>query len=312
MAMVEPLSPWAEGKEDESPLDRQLSQLFVAVPEPKPLAEVSRQRVALRLRTRAPRRMRLMLVRLVAIGVVIGVAGAAAAQWAVVHWFNPQREVVARPATVSPPSPPLSPQPSLPRGTPAPAEAEPAPAEAPVLAPLPATAFPAAPASAGSSRLGQEATSLSAALSALKVGGKDNASRALRAIDEHLQKFPRGALELEARVARVDALLVLGRRQEARRELSALPLESVGRKNELRLIRAELRADDDCHAALSDFQVLVDQPLPSNLAERALFGRGACLLKLGNQAAADRDFDRYLERFPGGRFADQIRAQRQR
>jgi TolA-binding protein len=180
-----------------------------------------------------------------------------------------------------------------------------------VLAPAPVAAFPAGSA-AGSSRLGQEATSLSAALSALKAGGKENASRALPAIDQHLQKFPRGALELEARVARVDALLVLGRRQEARRELSALPIESVGRKNELRLIRAELRADDDCRAALNDFQVLVEQALPSALAERALFGRAACLLKLGNQAAADRDFSRYLERFPNGRFADQIRAQERR
>ena len=314
MAMVEPLSPWAEGKEDDPPLDRQLSRLFVAVPVPKPLAEISRQRVALRLRVRAPRSMRLMLVRLVAVGAVIGVAGAAAAQWTVVHWFGAQAQVVARPAPARSPVQDLQPQPSLPRRplTPAAAEAEPLAAEAPVLEPPSVAAFPTAPASAGSSRLGQEAASLSAALSALKAGGKDNASRALSAIDQHLRKFPRGALELEARVARVDALLVLGRRQEARRELSALPLESVGRKHELRLIRAELRADDDCRAALNDFQVLVDQQLPSAWAERALFGRGACLLKLGNQAAADRDFSRYLERFPGGRFADQIRAQRPR
>ena len=110
-------------------------------------------------------------------------------------------------------------------------------------------------------------------------------------------------------MARVDALLTLGRRHEARRELSALPIENVGRKNELRLIRAELRSDEDCRAALSDFQVLVDLPLPAAWAERALFGRGACLLKLGDRAGAQRDFDRYLERFPSGRFAGQIRAQ---
>jgi hypothetical protein len=309
---TEPLSPWAEGNEGDSPLERQLAQLLVAVPEPKPLAEASRQRVALRLRTRAPRSMRLMMVRLVAVGVVIGVAGAAAAQWTVVHWFSAQTEFVARPAPASPAVPQVLPQPSLPRGTPtalAP-EVEPVPTEAPVLAPSMA-AFPAAPASVGS-RLGQEAASLSAALSALKAGGKGNASRALRAIDQHVHDFPHGALELEARVARVDALLVLERRHEARRELSALPIESVGRKNELRLIRAELRADDDCRAALNDFQVLVDQALPPAWAERALFGRAACLLKLGDQAAADRDFNRYLERFPSGRFADQIRAQRPR
>jgi hypothetical protein len=311
MAMVEPLSPWAEGKEDDLPLDRQLSRLFAAVPEPKPLTEFARQRVAVRLRKRAPRSMRLMLVRLVAVGVVVGMAGAAAAQWTVVHWFNAQSRI-AEPPPASPPAPRL-PQPS-PRRQAAPVGAEPEPvaAEEPVLAPPPMAAFPAAPASAGSSRLGQEASSLSAALSSLKAGGKDNANRALSAIDQHLQTFPRGALELEARVARVDALLVLGRRQDARRELSALPIESVGRKHELRLIRAELRSDDDCRAALTDFQVLVDQQLPSAWAERALFGRGACLLKLGNQAAAERDFNHYLERFPQGRFADQIRAQRPR
>jgi TolA-binding protein len=157
--------------------------------------------------------------------------------------------------------------------------------------------------------LGQEAASLAAALSVLKAGGKDNAGRALQAIEQHLRTFAGGVLELEARVARVDALLVLGRRQEARRELSALPIENVGRKNELRLIRAELRADDDCRSALGDFQVLVDQSLPTAWAERALFGRGVCLLKLGDKAAAERDFSRYLARFPSGRFADQIRAQ---
>jgi hypothetical protein len=88
-----------------------------------------------------------------------------------------------------------------------------------------------------------------------------------------------------------------------------LPIENVGRKSELRLIRAELRADDDCRGALSDFQVLVDQSLPSAWAERALFGRGACLLKLGDKAGAERDFASYLQRFPSGRFAQQIRAQ---
>jgi hypothetical protein len=88
-----------------------------------------------------------------------------------------------------------------------------------------------------------------------------------------------------------------------------LPIDKVGRKSELLLIRAELRADDDCRAALGDFQLLVDQSLPSAWAERALFGRGACRLKLGDKAGAERDFDSYLQRFPSGRFAEQIRAQ---
>jgi TolA-binding protein len=305
MSTLEPFSPWAESTDESAPHERQLSQLFAKVPEPVPLADFARQRVALRLRARASRGASLLLLRLVAVGVVIGVAGAAAAQWASVHWFAAQETVVTRNARVASS---LSPQPSLPRA-PAPETSAVADLAQPAPEPAASAAFPAPVASAASSRLGQEAASLEAALSALKAGGKDNASRALQGIDQHLQKFPRGALELEARVARVDALLVLGRRQEAGRELSALPIENVGRKNELRLIRAELRADDDCRAALNDFQVLVDQSLPTAWAERALFGRGACLLKLGDKAAADRDFTRYLERFPNGRFAGQIRAQ---
>jgi len=306
MSTLEPLSPWAESTDENAPSEPQLSQLFAAVPEPTALADFARQRVAVRLRKRASRGTGLLLLRLVAVGVVIGVAGAAGAQWATQHWFGAQEVVVSKYVQVAVAPAPPAVQPSRSHS---PAPEAPAAVEPPLPEPAANGAFPAPAPAASSSRLGQEAASLAAALSALKAGGKDNASRALQGIEQHLQRFPRGALELEARVVRVDALLVLGRRQEARRELSALPLESVGRKNELRLIRAELRADDDCRAALADFQVLVEQSLPGAWAERALFGRGACLLKLGDKAAAERDFARYLERFPDGRFAGQIRAQ---
>lgn len=118
--------------------------------------------------------------------------------------------------------------------------------------------------------------------------------------------YGRAAANLGA--TRVEAPLKLGDRQEAKRELATLPLESVGRKLELRLIRAELRAEDDCQGAVSDFEVLLAQSLPSAWTERALFGRGACLLNLGDRVGATRDFSRYLEEFPSGRFAAQIRA----
>jgi TolA-binding protein len=307
MSTVESLSPWSKSPRHEAALERKLSKLFGSVPEPEALPEFARQRVGARLRRPSRAGGGLLLLRLVAVGAVIGVTGAAAAQWAAVNWFEAQ-ETVTRNVRVVRDVPPLAPQPSLPRkpSAPPPVVEEPAALpEAPASA-----AFPAAPAPVQSSRLGLEAASLEAALKTLRGGGADHAQRGLRALEQHLREFPGGALELEARVARVDALLVLGRRQEARRELSALPIESVGRKNELRLIRAELRADDDCRAALSDFQVLVESPLPAGWAERALFGRGACLLKLGDQAGARRDFDRYLERFPNGRFAEQIRAQK--
>jgi hypothetical protein len=307
MSMVEPLSPWAEGLVDAAPLDRRFAGLFAAVPEPAPLSELARQRLAFRLHSRARRVAGLVLVRLIVVGVVIGMAGAAAAQWASSHFFNSQRELITPRSRVTVERPPLVPQPSLPQlAQPVEAADPPAPpVEPPVSAVQPSQA-----ASATSSRLGLEAASLEAALSALRAGGKERAAQALGRIDQHLREFPAGALVLEARVARVDALLGLGRREEARGELSALPIESVGRGHELRLIRAELHADDDCRLALSDFEVLVEQPLPSAWQERALFGRGACRLRTADHVGAEQDFSRYLERFPAGRFADQIRAQR--
>jgi hypothetical protein len=249
-----------------------------------------------------------MMLRLVVIGAVLGMAGAAAAQWASTHIFHwsAQREL-ARPRPPVVVDPPLVPQPSLPRVT-LPEEVA-LPEE---VVPAPEVVSPPAPAAspAPSSRLGQEAASLQVALSALRAGGKERAAHALTAIDHHLRSYPGGTLELEARVARVDALLLLGRRHEAKRELAALPIENVGRNRELRLIRAELWADDDCRAALGDFNVLLEQSLAGGWQERALFGRGACLLRLGDRAGAARDFARYLEQFPSGRFAEQIRAQR--
>ncbi|MDF3069531.1 MAG: hypothetical protein K0R38_5132 [Polyangiaceae bacterium] len=78
------------------------------------------------------------------------------------------------------------------------------------------------------------------------------------------------------------------------------------------VFRAELDADHDCRRALRDFEAPNAQALPAAWAERALFGRGACLLKLREEAAAARDFALYLERYPNGRFAAQLRTQRSR
>lgn len=302
-----PFEPWSKETEDQTPSERRLGRLLRGISEPEAISDVARQRVAMRLRRRASRSPLVMLVRLVVVGAVIGVAGAAAAQWTAVRWLGAQQQLVSPPSV---PAPTLVPQPVLPavplreQLAAEPPLAEEGPPEA-----EPSSAVAATPAPLQSSRLGLEAASLEAALSTLRGGATE---RALQALDRHLRSFPQGALELEARVARVDAWLKLGRSRDALRELSVLPLESVGRKLELRLIRAELRADSDCRAALSDFQVLVDQSLPGAWAERALFGRGACLLKLGENEAAARDFSRYLAQFPNGRFAPQIRAQRSR
>lgn len=306
MSSADPLTPWAR----ESTTSEPLARLWRSVPEPEALSEVRRQRVAVRLRGRGSRAAGRALLRLVAVGMVLGIAGAAAAHWASARWLGAE---LVRPAPLLPvepartATPKLAPQPAL-AASPVPTpEVEPQPSRTPVVEIK--NPPPAAPAPAVSSRLALEAASLQSALVELRRGGKEQAARALAVLERHLRDFPRGTLELEAQVARVDALLLLGRRHDARRALGALPIERAGRASELRLIRAELNADDDCAAALKDFHLLVAEPLPAAWAERALFGRGACLLKAGDVAAAQRDFDRYLQQYPQGRFAAQIRAQ---
>jgi hypothetical protein len=295
--------PWS-GASGVGPEEARLSRLFSAVEEPEPLNDVARERVRRRLERPARRRSAVVVLRLVTVGAVLGVAGAAAAHWTARQWLV-SREAAAAPSAS------LAPQPALPRKPAGGPRVSPSlPASAAEITPTPPSVAPrSSVAPAPTSRLGLEAASLERGIKALR--GKD-AARALGLLERHLAEFPAGALRLEARVARLDALLLLGRREEARRELMTLPLNEVGRKQELRLVRAELEAERDCRRAIADFDALLGEgrALPSGWAERALFGRGACLLKLGDEPRAERDFALYLERFPSGRFAEQLRSRR--
>jgi TolA-binding protein len=152
------------------------------------------------------------------------------------------------------------------------------------------------------SALGLESEALQKAL--VKLRRDHDGSAALSLLDEYQARFPHGELSLEASVARVDALLLQGRRREALELLARLPLDRVGRRSELRLVRAELYAERDCRQALADF----DAVLASGSSERALYGRAGCRLRSGDSAGGQADLRSYLERFPSGRFASQVRA----
>jgi hypothetical protein len=159
-----------------------------------------------------------------------------------------------------------------------------------------------APRAAG---LGEEARLVRRALEELRHD-RDPAA-ALASLAEHRSRFPRGLLEGEAELVRVEALLALDRDGEALALLERLDLTGGPRGDELTVTRGELRAARDCPAAVADFtRVLSGAPSPA-LAERALRGRAVCHLRLARGADAEADLRAYLARFPGGRFAAEAR-----
>lgn len=185
---------------------------------------------------------------------------------------------------------------------PAPAPAVAPPAPAPIVvspAPVPAVRTTAAPAS-------EEIYALDRALGLLRRDG--NASAALAALDGYFRRFPHGLLNREAQLARVDALLLLGRSQDVLAALEVLPFDNGRRSTELQIIRGELRARTDCARAEADFSAALAHSPDARLLERILYGRGDCRIKLGNREGAASDLQRYLERFSSGPHAAWARA----
>lgn len=195
----------------------------------------------------------------------------------------------ALPVTPSPLSPLPAPQAALPPpASPAP------PAPQATLPPPASTAPPVAQAPSAS----DEVRALDQAMTLLRR--EHDGARALAALDAYLARFPRGLLNREARFARVDALLLLGRPDQALAALEVLPLDRGRRSTELQVIRAELRARNSCTSAAADFDAALSQSPNAALLERIFYGRGVCRSKLGDLAGAADDLHRYVERFPNG------------
>ena len=188
----------------------------------------------------------------------------------------------------------------------------PAPANAPVPEPqVPGKASPESPASplANPSALAQESRLLAGAIHKLRQ--ERNPGQALAMLDQHRARFgAKGALEPEAEVTRIEALLRLGRHDQALGLLDAQVLTAAGVGREMLVARAELRAEKGrCGAALNDFNLLLAAEAPPDLVtERAMYGRATCRAQQGDWAGARSDLEHYLARFPKGRFADQARA----
>ncbi len=283
-----------------------LAELFRAAPEPSGLPPAALARVRHRLLdasrgSGASSRRRLLSFALA--GAALALAGGALARFALAPPTEP-RPALSQASSEAPPSEQARPvRVARHADMPEPgADPKPAPSAAPVVRAVPAVSGPSVPTE---SALSAETTALEPALRALR--GRHDANAALAALDAYDAAFPHGLLALDARVARVDANLLLGRRAAALAVLETLPLGRVGRGLELRLVRAELTADHDCRGALPDFDaVLATAPTPA-LEERALYGRAACRRKLGDVSGEHADVARYLERYPNGRFASPLR-----
>ena len=318
-APIEAPRAWVDEPSDTG--DGAIGRLLRGVPEPEPLSAAALAQVHARLgksrsASRTSRRAREVVLAFV---MLLAGASVALAGWGVSDWVAARRRGAAESlpgmTAVSPSAPAVSPSvvAAVPVAAPAANVIEAASmvkaASPPIVAAIPSAgvAPTSTSAAANASALAAESAALEAAL--LKLRREHDAAGALALLDQSDALFARGSLGLEAKIARVDSLLALGRKREALLLLERLPFAQVGRGSELRLLRAELRARSDCGSALADFDLLTRVALPPLLAERAVYGRAACELQVGDDAHARSDFGAYLQRYPEGRFATNVRQQ---
>jgi hypothetical protein len=149
-----------------------------------------------------------------------------------------------------------------------------------------------------------EAAILGEAIRQLRVQGNPRAALAL--LDGEGPTLMAGAFGPEAAGLRIEVLLALGRTSVALDDLERLHLATLPRATEWRVIRGELRGKAGrWPAAEEDFATALDTPegsLKPELEERALWGRAVARLHTGQGEAARADAERYLRRFPHGRF----------
>jgi TolA-binding protein len=166
-----------------------------------------------------------------------------------------------------------------------------------------ALASPADAARAAS--FGAEGAMLTRALRALRED--KNATAALATLDEYVRDYPLGRLLHEAAVARLEALMFAGRREEALAALEGkLPaLEPLGRSE---LVSCEASC---ARAGLGSLQrTTTSRPThggKDEIAARALLDLARMQQLLGDQAGAEENLRRYVSEFPSGSSVDEAR-----
>jgi hypothetical protein len=139
------------------------------------------------------------------------------------------------------------------------------------------------------------------------------AQAALAILGEHARQFPNGILRSEASLLRIEALLALGRKDEALSVLDRAPIASAPNRDEQLVLRGELRSSNGRWIeAREDFDEVLRRHADTlaaaaktrGLQERALWGRASARSRLGDEAGARADLTLYLRLFPNGRFAE--------
>lgn len=152
------------------------------------------------------------------------------------------------------------------------AEIRPAVRRAPHAEPPAAAPSPAPP---EESPLSAEARSLSDALARWRRDG--DAEAALASLGAHERRFPRSVFSVEAKVARAEILLALGRRGQALGVLDGLTLTRLPRARELFTIRGELRAEAGrCSDARADLSSVLGPTAGDDLGRRATAAIARC------------------------------------
>jgi len=226
---------------------------------------------------------------------------------------TPPAAALLAPPTETPPAAMATPQPafvaplSVTPKSPRPAPRMPASAASvtPVFEPAP---LPAGEASrAATPTAPDEALLMARAFRRLRNEG--DARGALAALDERERRFGAGAFETEAALARAEALVLLGRGDQALPILLGIRDPHAGLTPEVRVTRAELLARAKrCDEAVGDFELVLATGAPSATRERALYGRASCRLQGAAPDRARADLEQYLVDYPDGRFAPVVRA----
>jgi hypothetical protein len=131
---------------------------------------------------------------------------------------------------------------------------------------------------------------------------------ALDILARHAALFPQSPLASERSVLEVEALLALGRDDQALLGLDRMSLDNTPRSAERYVVRGELRARAKrWQEAGADFdRALAHGRGTSPWQERALWGRAVTRTQAGDHAGARADLQLYLQIYPTGRFASEV------